>query len=100
MSNWFFMKGRCAIVEKRKEMPMKTDLVYSDDVLYVNVEGNLSKKGISSLQRKMYSVISAYGIEDVVINIKGTNKVDKIAFYDMLDDYDAKYGGNLKIMEK
>ncbi len=79
---------------------MKTDLVYSDEVLYVNVKGNLSKKGVSSLQKKMYSVISAYGIEDIVIDIKGTNKIDKTAFYDMLDDYDNRYGGNLKIMEK
>lgn len=79
---------------------MRTDLIYSDDVLYVNIEGNLSKKGISSLQKKMYSVISEYGIEDIIIDMKGTNKIDKVAFYDMLDDYDARYGGNLKIMEK
>ena len=79
---------------------MKTDLIYRDDVLYVNVEGNLNKRGISSLQRKMYSVISEYGVDDIVIDIKGTNKIDKVAFYDMLDDYDARYGGNLKIMEK
>ena len=59
---------------------MKTNLTYSDDVLYVNVEGNLNKKGVSSLQKKMYSVISEYGIQDIVI--------------------DSRYGGNLKIMEK
>lgn len=79
---------------------MKTDLIYSDDVLYVNVEGNLNKKGVTSLQKKMYSVISEYGIQDIVIDIKGTSKIDKTAFYDMLDDYDNRYGGNLKIMEK
>lgn len=79
---------------------MKTDLIYSDDVLYVNVEGNLNKKGVTNLQRKMYSVISEYGIQDIVIDIKRTSKIDKIAFYDMLDDYDSRYGGNLKIMEK
>lgn len=79
---------------------MKTDLIYSDDVLYVNVEGNLNKRGVTSLQKKMYSVISEYGIQDIVIDIKGTNKIDKTAFYDMLDDYDNRYGGNLKIMEK
>lgn len=79
---------------------MKTNLIYSDDVLYVNVEGNLSKKGVTNLQKKMYSVISEYGIQDIVIDIKGTSKIDKNAFYDMLDDYDNRYGGNLKIMEK
>lgn len=79
---------------------MRTDLIYSDDVLYVNVEGNLNKRGVANLQRKMYSAISSYGIEDIVIDIKGANKIDKAAFYDMLDDYDSRYGGNLKIMEK
>lgn len=79
---------------------MRTDLIYSDDVLYVNVEGNLNKRGVANLQRKMYSAISSYGIEDIVIDIKGANKIDKTAFYDMLDDYDSRYGGNLKIMEK
>ncbi len=79
---------------------MRTDLIYSDDVLYVNVEGNLNKRGVSNLQKKMYSAISSYGIEDIVIDIKGASKIDKTAFYDMLDDYDSRYGGNLKIMEK
>lgn len=79
---------------------MRTDLIYSDDVLYVNVEGNLNKKGVTHLQKKMYSVISEYGIRDIVIDIKGTSHIDKMAFYDMLDDYDNRYGGNLKIMEK
>lgn len=79
---------------------MRTDLIYSDDVLYVNVKGNLSKKNVTSLQKKMYSAISEYGIRDIVIDIKGTNKIDQNAFYDMLDDYDSRYGGNLKIMEK
>ena len=79
---------------------MRTDLIYSDDVLYVNVEGNLNKRGVANLQRKMYSAISSYGIEDIVIDIKGANKIDKTAFYDMLDDYDSRYGGNLKIMKK
>lgn len=79
---------------------MRTDLIYSDDVLYVNVEGNLNKKAVTHLQKKMYSVISEYGIQDIVIDIKGTSNIDKTAFYDMLDDYDSRYGGNLKITEK
>ncbi len=89
----------CYSVET-KGVHMRTDLIYSDDVLYVNVEGNLNKRGVANLQRKMYSAISSYGIEDIVIDIKGANKIDKTAFYDMLDDYDSRYGGNLKIMEK
>lgn len=79
---------------------VRTDLIYRDDTLYVNIEGTLNKKEIGHLQKKMYTVISEYGIHDIVIDLKGTSRIDQNAFYDLLDDYDAKYGGNLKILEK
>lgn len=78
---------------------MRTDIIFNDDVLYINIEGSLNRREVGHLKKKMYSVISEYGIGDVVIDIKGTTKVDRDAFYSMLDDYDNIYGGNLKIKE-
>ena len=34
-----------------------------------------------------------------MIDIKEVVALDKESFYDMLDDYDIKYGGNLSVVE-
>ena len=75
------------------------EMVYSDDTLFINMSGIYNSKNISKLKRKMYHVINQYGINNVVIDRKNISKIDDGAFYDMLDDYDIKYGGNLKVEE-
>ncbi len=75
------------------------EMIYSNDTLFINIEGVYNSKSISTLKRKMYNVINQYGISNVVIDKKNISKIDYGAFYDMLNDYDTKYGGNLKIEE-
>lgn len=77
----------------------QVEMVYSNDTLFINMSGIYNSKNISKLKRKMYNVINQYGISNVVIDRKNISKIDDNAFYDMLDDYDLKYGGNLKVEE-
>ncbi len=77
----------------------QVEMVYSNDTLFINLSGIYNSKNISKLKRKMYNVINQYGINNVVIDRKNISKIDDNAFYDMLDDYDLKYGGNLKVEE-
>lgn len=77
----------------------KTEFVYHNQTLFVNLNGEYNSKNISALKRKLYSIIDQYGISDIVIDPTQSTALDKNAFYDMLDDYDIKYGGNLIIEE-
>ncbi len=77
----------------------KTDIEYSRDTLYVNLEGIVNKKNIQILKKKLYCILDEYNILDIVINIQNTRMIDKDEFYELLDDYDIKYGGNLEVVE-
>lgn len=77
----------------------KSEIIYQGGTLFISMYGTYNIKEIKNLKRKMYNIIDTYGINDIVINKKGTLNMDNNAFYDMLDDYDIKYGGNLMIEE-
>lgn len=75
------------------------EMVYNDETLFISMKGVYNSKNISTLKRKMYNVINQYGIKNIIIDKKNISSIDSGAFYDMLDDYDSKYGGNLKVEE-
>ena len=79
---------------------MKTEIIYSKNTLYITVEGMLLKRQIHMLKRKIYYIINEYSVEDIVLDLKRIDGIDKPAFYEFLDEYDIKYGGNLMVMEK
>lgn len=78
---------------------LQTEIEFTQNTLFVFMKGIASKKGIQNLQRKVYRIIDDYDIMDVVINIKDIDTMDGECFYEFLDDYDTKYGGNLNIIE-
>lgn len=77
----------------------KTEIEFSKNTLYVSVKGIANNKNIMELKRKLYYILNEYGMTDIIIDIKDVISLDKNAFYDMLDDYDIKYGGNLSVVE-
>jgi len=77
----------------------KSEFIYHNSILFVNLRGDYNRKSIGNLKNKLYSIIDQYGINDIVIDRKLISNIDDNAFYDMLDDYDIKYGGNLIVEE-
>ena len=77
----------------------KTEIEFSKNVLYVSIYGMATTKNILELKRKLYYILNEYGVTDIIVDIKKVVAMDKEAFYDFLDDYDIKYGGNLSIVE-
>ena len=67
--------------------------------LYVSMKGMANSKNILELKRKLYYILNEYGVTDIIIDIKDVVALDKETFYEMLDDYDIKYGGNLNVIE-
>lgn len=76
------------------------DIFYSNNTLNVSIEGVINKNNINQIKKRLYYIISEYGINDIVIDIKNTINVDKEALGKFLDDYDIKYSGNLVIVDK
>lgn len=77
----------------------KEEFVYHNKTLFINLNGEYNSKNINTLKRKLYSIIDQYGINDIIINQRHITEINKSAFYDMLDEYDIKYGGNLIVEE-
>ena len=77
----------------------KEEFVYHNKTLFVNLSGEYNSKNINNLKRKLYNIIDQYGINDIIIDQRHITQMNKAAFYDMLDDYDIKYGGNLIVEE-
>ncbi len=77
----------------------KTEIEFSKNTLYVNLEGNVNRDNLIKLKGKIYYVIDEYNVFDIVTNVQNSEYVDTIAFYNFLDEYDIKYGGNLIVVE-
>ncbi len=77
----------------------KTEIEFSKNTLYVNLEGNVTRDNLIKLKGKIYYVIDEYNVFDIVTNVQNSEYVDTIAFYNFLDEYDIKYGGNLIVVE-
>ena len=77
----------------------KTEIEFSKNTLYINIEGIINKKNIQSLKKKVFYIIDEYNINNIVVDIRKMKTMDQDAFYDFLDDYDIEYGGNLEVVE-
>ena len=75
------------------------DIIYNRETLYILVEGNLNKKNISKLKERLYNIVKTYNILNIILDVKKTNIMDELAFYNFLDDYDMKYDGKIKVVE-
>lgn len=57
---------------------MRTDIIYSEETLFIYLEGKMNKKGVKTLNSKINNIVDEYKINDVVINTKnivGKNQV-------------------------
>ncbi len=77
----------------------KTEIEYRKDTLFVQIFGPLTRRNISKLKRKLYYILTEYGINHVVMNISEASPFDKEEFYQFLDEYDIEFGGQLEIVK-
>ncbi len=49
---------------------MKSDIIYSNETLYVILEGVMKRKDMKDLKNKLDNIISEYGISDIVFDTK------------------------------
>lgn len=77
----------------------KTEIEYRKNTLYVDVDGPLTRRNISVLKRKLYYILTEYGIDHLVIDVVRASPLDKEEFYRFLDEYDVEFGGKLEIVK-
>ena len=76
---------------------MKTYFESRRKALYVTLSGICSKDSVKKFKKKLYYVINEYNINNIVVNLKMVENKESI--YDLLDEYDIKYGGDLVVID-
>lgn len=66
---------------------MKTDIIYSNDVLLVNLEGSMIQSDYEKLKKKVNYIINEYQINDIVVDIKNV-VVDNNCLKDLNASFD------------
>ena len=77
----------------------KTDIEFSSNTLYIDIEGIINKKNLTNLKKKLYYIANEYSIGEAILNIQKSKYIDKLALYNFLDEYDEIYGGTITIEE-
>ena len=73
------------------------ELIYNDDTLYINIEEEISFVLVKRLKSSINTIISAYHIPNIEINIINDVHYDKILLNDLLDEIHSKYHTRFKI---
>lgn len=81
-----------------KEANLKSDIIYTNDTLFVNLSGIMDEESVISFKNKLYRIISDYGINNIVLNIRYLNLDDDL-FSELLSDYYSKFNGRVKVKE-
>ncbi len=76
---------------------MKTYFEYRRRSLYITISGDAKKENVRRFKKKLYYVINEYNINNIVVNLKMID--NKELLYDLLDEYDVKYGGDLVVID-
>lgn len=76
----------------------KTEIEYRKNTLFVSVEGPLTSRNLSVLKRKLYYILTEYGINHIIMNLTSSSFFDNEEFNRFLDEYDLDFGGKLEII--
>ncbi len=76
---------------------MDTYFEYRKKSLYVTLRGIATKDAVKKFRKKLYYVISEYNINNIVVNLKMIDNKDSL--YNLFDEYDVKYGGDLVLID-
>ena len=49
---------------------MKTDIIYTNDILLINIKGDMLESDYKKLKKKIDCIMSEYQINDIVLDLK------------------------------
>ncbi len=71
------------------------EMIYANNILYINIEERINFTLIKNLQRRMYRIVDSYHINNIQINILNDSHFDISLIQDLVNDYKSKYNGKL-----
>lgn len=70
-------------------------IYYMDNKLYINIEDRINFSLIHQLKRKLYRILTQYGIQLVEVSILNNEHFDSSLLDDFINDYNSKFQGIL-----
>ena len=74
---------------------MKTDIIYSNETLFVNFNGSIDKKELSKLKNKINYITNEYPINDIVFDTKNLIINSNINLNNFIDNYKYEFSGEI-----
>ena len=75
---------------------MREDIIYSNDTLYVYLDGNMNRRKLKKLRSKVESIINEYPINDIVFDTKNLEEYNDKYFDNLVSNYDSRLNIKLK----
>ena len=73
---------------------IELNIFYNDNTLYVNLDEYLDDYVLNKLKKRVFNILEAYDIENIVLNIVTSNK-NNYLLDDFIREYKKKFRGNL-----
>ena len=73
-------------------------MVFKDDTLYIDLKGDMDIVDLNILKTRIFSVLSQYSIDNIVLNAAGAFNLNRRAINSIKRECQSKYFGSFKII--
>ena len=73
-------------------------MVFKDDTLYIDLKGDMDIIDLNILKTRIFSVLSQYSIDNIVLNTAGAFNLNRRAINSIKRECESKYFGSFKII--
>ncbi len=73
------------------------NLYYQNETLYVDVETFLTREDIEFLKNKLFHIIENYDIDQIIINNKTKQLINRYYLNKIRQEYNNRYQGRMSI---
>ncbi len=74
------------------------NMVFKDDTLYIDLKGDMDIIDLNILKTRIFSVLSQYSIDNIVLNTAGAFNLNRRAINNIKRECESKYFGSFKII--
>ena len=74
------------------------DIFYKNEMLYVNIDNDLTVKSATALQKQIFSIMEDYDIENVTVKLSNSTAENRRLIEPFITEYENKHSGSLNIV--